>query len=144
MDRYRSFWIKEWIIKTGSRKRIRVGNKKNVMATKKKAAKKSRKLTRSVLVAEVTNASQAAAIDVKFFSGIGQITIVLFRNGVLINMQSISTEGVIQLSDVQGGDTMSVNGVCTAQAKIAISLPTHPETPQSFSKGVIMTGYLFL
>jgi FtsZ-interacting cell division protein YlmF len=114
------------------------------MATKKKAARKPKKLTRSALVATVTSTSQVADIDVKFFSGIGQITVSLFRNGVLINMQSISTEGVIRLVDVQAGDTMSVNGVCTAKARIECSLPTHPQTPQNYAKGIIMSGFLFL
>jgi FtsZ-interacting cell division protein YlmF len=114
------------------------------MATKKKAARKSKRLTRSALVATATSASQVAEIDVKFFSGIGQITVSLFRNGVLINMQSISTEGVIRLVDVQGGDTMSVNGVCTAKAKIDVNLSTHPDTPQNYTAGIIMTGFLFL
>jgi hypothetical protein len=112
------------------------------MAKKKKV--RAKKITTSTLVARTTTASRPANIGVSFFNGIGQVTASLFRNGVLINMQSISTDGTIRFADVQSGDTMSVNGVCTGTATIRVNLTTHPQTPENFGTGVIMTGYLFL
>ncbi|HEY9703726.1 MAG TPA: hypothetical protein V6C58_14860 [Allocoleopsis sp.] len=116
------------------------------MATKKKAAKpaRQRRFSRSSLIAEATTTSRLANVTINFFNGIGQVTASLFRKGILINMQSIATDGIIQFNDVQSGDTMSINGICTNRASLTISLPTHPATPDDFSKGAIVRGYLFL
>jgi hypothetical protein len=43
---------------------------------------------------------------------------------------------------VQKGDAISINGVCTGKAVIAINTPTIPESPEQFNAGIIMTGYL--
>jgi hypothetical protein len=106
---------------------------------KKKPAIKS--ISKKSLVASPSVASAPADIDIVFSSGLGQATAVLFRNGVLINMQSISTSGTIHFTDVQSRDSISVNGVCTGSADITVSVPTNPPTPEHFTAGIIMTGY---
>jgi hypothetical protein len=99
-------------------------------------------LTANSLVAEEAPHSQQVDVTFTFTSGIGQATAVLFRKGVLINMQSISSSGVIRFSEVQSGDVISVNGVCTGTAAIAINTPTTPVSPEQFNKGLIIAGYL--
>jgi hypothetical protein len=119
-------------------------------STKKTVIKSSKKIksittpkfTKSSLVAFSPGTVSSATVNVIFKSGIGQVTAVLFRNGVLINMQSISTEGDIHFSQAQSRDTISINGVCTGDAKITISVPTNPETPDIFSKEIIIGGYI--
>ena len=116
---------------------------KAAKAVKAKSAR-SKPLTRAVLVATPAGTSFPVDIKIDFFSGLGQVTAVLFRNGVLINMQSISTSGRINFSDVQSGDTVAVNGVCAGTADITVSVPTNPSTPEHFAAGIIMTGYTIL
>ena len=122
------------------------------MAKSKKAAVKTAK-SKSVATNNVTAASavalapgtaSGAGVQVDFTSGIGQLTAILFRKGVLINMQSISTSGVIQFSDVQSRDSIAVNGICAGNAVITVSVPTNPATPEKFSKEIIMSGYTIL
>jgi len=99
-------------------------------------------LTASSLVAESAPHSLQVSITFTFTGGIGQATSLLFRKGVLINMQSISSSGNIQFSEVQSGDSISVNGVCTGNAVIVVDTPTVPVSPQQFKAGIIITGYL--
>ena len=99
-------------------------------------------LTANSLVAEEADHSKPAIITFTFTNGIAQVTTTLFRKGVLINMQSISSSGNIKFSNVQTGDVISVNGVCTGQAHIEIDVPTTPETPSNFNPGLIIKAYL--
>lgn len=99
-------------------------------------------LTATSLVAESAPHSLQVSITFTFTGGIGQATSLLFRKGVLINMQSISSSGNIQFSEVQSGDSISVNGVCTGSAQILIDTPTVPTSPQQFKAGIIITGFL--
>jgi hypothetical protein len=99
-------------------------------------------LTASALVAESAPHSQQVTITFTFTGGLGQVTSVLFRKGVLINMQSISSSGSIQFSEVQSGDSISINGICTGNAVIAVDTSTIPASPQQFNAGIIITGYL--
>lgn len=103
---------------------------------------KPQELTANSLVAEEASHSQQVDVTFTFTGGIGQATTLLFRKGVLINMQSISSSGNIRFSEVQSGDAISINGVCTGKAVVAISTQTLPETPEQFDTGMIMTGYL--
>ncbi len=105
---------------------------------------KANKFTKHSLVALSDAAASSVGIQVDFTSGLGQLTAVLFRNGVLINMQSISTSGVIQFSEVQSRDTISINGVCAGDATVTVSVPTNPSTPENFSKQIIISGYIIL
>lgn len=99
-------------------------------------------LTANSLVAEEAPHSQQVDVSFTFTGGIGQATSLLFRKGVLINMQSVSGSGNIRFSEVQSGDAISINGVCTGNAAITVSTPTVPDTPEQFNTGLIMTGYL--
>jgi hypothetical protein len=99
-------------------------------------------LNSSSLVAEEAPHSQQVDVTFTFTAGIGQATAVLFRKGVLINMQSISSSGNINFSEVQSGDVISVNGVCTGKAVLAVNTPTTPATPEQFNSGLIIAGYL--
>jgi hypothetical protein len=109
--------------------------------TKPRRTTSTKKISTKDLVARLSRASVSANIQITFTSGIGQATASLFRNGVLINLQSVSSSATIFLSDVQRGDTISINGVCTGNATIAVSVPTSPETPEHFAAGNINTGY---
>jgi hypothetical protein len=114
-------------------------------STKPKAKTKSMStqlLTPQSLVAEQADHSKPATITFAFTTGIGQATTSLFRRGVLINMQSISSSGDIKFSDVQTGDVISVNGVCTSKAVIEIDILTTPVTPSEFKAGLIIKAYL--
>jgi hypothetical protein len=125
--------------KTGSKSR----RKKGIMAKKVKSKKaKAKKISKSALVAAPSNISTEANVNCVFRSGIGQITASLFRRGVLINMQSISSSGDIHFAEVQSGDVISINGVCTGTADISIDVSTTPSTPQHFNSGLILAGYL--
>lgn len=99
-------------------------------------------LNAASLVAASAPHSLQVSITFTFTAGIGQATSLLFRKGVLINMQSISSSGSIQFSEVQSGDSISVNGVCTGKAEIAIDTSTIPDSPQQFTAGLILTGFL--
>ncbi|MET0393937.1 MAG: hypothetical protein ABW019_12385 [Chitinophagaceae bacterium] len=103
---------------------------------------KSAKLSTNSLVATASASSKPASINFTFSSGIGQATASLFRNGVLINMQSISSSGAIGFSDVQSGDVTAINGICTGQAVISVSVPTTPATPKKFKAGLIIGAFL--
>jgi|KBSMisStandDraft_5_1062788.scaffolds.fasta_scaffold48866_3 hypothetical protein len=118
--------------------------KKTVAKAEKKKPVARPKIKKSFLVALPKGIAVSATVNVVFKSGIGQVTAVLFRNGVLINMQSISTDGNIQFSQVQSHDSISINGVCSGDAVITISVPTNPGTPDTFSKEIIVAGYIIL
>lgn len=102
----------------------------------------SQGLTASSLVAEEASHSQSVDVSFTFTSGIGQATAVLFRKGVLINMQSISKSGNVNFAEVQSGDVISVNGICAGKANVVINTPTTPVTPEQFNSGLIISGYL--
>ena len=111
-------------------------------------------LPKSLVIKASANAV-SASVDVQFFLGFGQLTATLFRNGMMINSQTISHEGAIFFSDTQSGDVISINGVATGvnpdngndipnAAVIAINRPTSPSTPQQFKTGYIIAGYIVL
>lgn len=102
----------------------------------KKTGKKAITLTRASLVATATAASLPADINVQFTSGLGQVTALLIRRGVIINTESISASGVIHFVNVLSGDAIVVNGVCAGRATITVSVPTNPATPESFTKKI--------
>ena len=102
---------------------------------KKPARKKTQPLVRSSLVARSSALSAAADVEITFTSGLGQATASLFRKGILINMQSISMSDIIHFSDVQSGDVIVINGVCTGNAIIKINVSTAPTTPTNFTAG---------
>lgn len=110
-------------------------SKKSKSKAKAGARKKKAALMKNALVALPNINSTQANVNITFFSGIGQATISLFRQGILINMQSTSVSATIQFSDVQSGDIIVVNGVCTGNATVAIDVPTTPQTPTSFGAG---------
>ena len=114
------------------------------MATAKTRKKKpaEKKLQKRSLIAVKSELSNDVNVNFSFTSGIGQATASLFRSGILINMQSISSSGMIHFADVQSSDGISINGVCTGNCRIAINTNTTPATPESFPAGIIMTGYL--
>jgi hypothetical protein len=106
-------------------------------AAKKKSAGKKKftlSIKKAALVATVSANSQPANINCVFSGGIGQVTAALFRRGAMINMQSISSTGVINFSEVQSGDVITLNGVCTGRLDATISVPTTPGTPKRFTK----------
>lgn len=123
-----------------------MAKRKNIKASITVLAGKNTKVSvrklKANLVAASAPTSAPARVGVTFFSGVGQITASLFRNGVLINMQSISSSGNINFSEVQSGDVISINGVCTGAADIAINRTTTPTTPEHFTAGIILSGYL--
>jgi len=102
---------------------------------------KKPKLLKASLIAIASEISTAATVGIVFTSGLGQATASVFRKGALINMQSISTSGNIVFADVESGDAIAINGVCTGTAAINISVPTNPSTPTSFSAGNFNIGY---
>ncbi len=112
------------------------------MAKNTKPIKKGKKLLKTSLVAAATTLSTPVNVGFRFASGIGQATASLFRNGVLINMQSISMTGNIHFADVQSGDVISVNGICTGTADITINVTTIPANPKHFVAGLIMANFL--
>jgi len=111
---------------------------------KKSTRQLAPKITSRSLVATVTSTSAAAEMEVTFISGIGQLTVSLFRNGVLINLQSVSSSSKIFLSDVQRGDMISTTGVCTGKAEVKINVPTTPASPQNFDAGPIFFAFVVL
>lgn len=114
------------------------------MAKAKKTAPKKAalKLSKASLIAAVSATSASADVNVDFTSGIGQVTAILFRMGLPINQQSISSTGSIHFSDVQRGDAISVNGVCSGKAAISVSgVSTDPSTVQNFEAENIHSGF---
>ena len=107
----------------------------------KKAAKKTNPFSKLSLVALEAETSTPADVRVDFFSGLGQVTVALFRRGVMINMQSISSSGSVHLSEVQRGDSVALNGECAGTATIRVSIPTNPSTPENCDAGLILKGY---
>jgi hypothetical protein len=114
-------------------------SKSKAIVTKKGKAKK---LLKSSLIALEGESSSPADVSFTFNGGIGQATASLFRKGLLINMQSISSSGSIHLAEVQTGDVISINGVCTGTANVSINVSTTPATPEHFSTGLILAAYL--
>jgi hypothetical protein len=125
-----------------SAKKARPKPKPNTTTNTKTETMTTQELTANSLVAEAAPHSQTVDVTFTFTSGIGQATAVLFRKGVLINMQSISKSGNVNFSEVQSGDVISVNGVCAGKALVAINTPTTPVTPEQFNAGLIIAGYL--
>src|ERR1044072_6226156 len=99
-------------------------------------------LTANSLATAEAPHSQPVDVTFNFTSGVGQATAVLFRKGVLINMQSLSKSGNVNFSEVQSGDVISISGVCAGKANVAINTPTTPVTPEQFNAGLIIAGYL--
>lgn len=122
----------------------RTAAKGKIKSIKRSVKATAKKLSSRALVAVAEGTTSQVTIDVTFISGLGQLTASLFRNGVLINLQSISSSSSIFLSDVQSGDVISINGVCTGNATISISTPTSPSTPGQFTTGPINIGYIVL
>lgn len=111
------------------------------VSKKKNATKKFSKLS---LIAGAEAISGPANVDAVFTSGIGQMTASLFRSGLLINMQSISSSGRIVFSGVETNDLISINGICTGNVTITINIQTSPATPQSFTSGPFHVGLIVL
>jgi hypothetical protein len=103
---------------------------------------KPKDLAPTALVAVEAPHSQQVDVTFTFTGGIGQATAVLFRKGVLINMQSISNSGTIRFSEVQTSDVISINGVCTGKGAVAITATTLPITPKQFKTGLFMANFL--
>jgi hypothetical protein len=125
---------------------LKKGTKKTKLALPKKGV--SAELVTPILPLGIMVSSDGANsvagnVSVTFNSGIGQITASIFRNGLLINLQTISSDGNIFFSDIQSRDGIAVNGVCTGTggADITISVPTTP-TPQHFDTGFIHGLYI--
>jgi hypothetical protein len=110
---------------------------------KPSAGVKRKKLTRSVLVAVASGTSFPVTVNITFIGGFGQATVVLFRNGLLINMQSVSLSADVHFADVESRDSIAVNGVCAGSATVTIDVSTNPATPESFTK-IILGGYTIL
>jgi hypothetical protein len=125
-----------------SAKRSKPKRKPNTTSNTKTETMTTQGLTANSLVAEEASHSQPVDVTFTFTNGVGQATAVLFRKGILINMQSISKSGNINFSEVQSGDVISVNGVCTGKASVIINTPTTPITPEQFNSGLIIAGYL--
>ena len=120
--------------------------------TKKSTAKKpagksasgSRSISRNIplVAAAPQTAAVAATVNITFTSGVGQATASLFRNGVLINMESISQSANILFSDVQSGDGVAIVGVSSGTTTIVISVGTSPRTPDHRPAGPIHRSYI--
>ncbi len=119
-------------------------NLKKAKTQRSREVKKVKRLSRSALVSAGPGASGAVDVEIIFKSGLGQATAALFRNGLLINMQSISTSDTIHFSDARPRDSISINGVCTGTADVIVSVPTNPPTPEHFDSGIILAGYTIL
>ena len=114
------------------------------MAKAKKTAPKKKvlKLSKASLITALSGTSVGADVNVEFKSGQGQVTAILFRMGLLINQQTIGSSGAIHFSDVQRGDAISVNGVCSGKAAISVSgVSTDPSTVQNFEAENIHSGF---
>lgn len=123
--------------------------KKPEKASAKSAVKKKRSATATrepkFNAATLDASSVQATVNVTFTSGTGQVTTSLFRNGILINLQSTSVSADILLSDTKRGDMLSVVGVTTGSATITVvPVSTSPGTPDQFSAGPIMGSYVIL
>lgn len=116
--------------------------KPNTTSNTKTETMSTQGLTENSLVAAASPHSQPVDVTFNFTSGVGQATAVLFRKGVLINMQSISKSGNVNFSEVQSGDVISISGVCAGKASVTINTPTTPVTPEQFNAGLIIAGYL--
>jgi hypothetical protein len=125
-----------------SAKKAKPKPKPNTTSNTKTETMTTQGLTADSLVAAAAPHSQPVDVTFTFTSGVAQATAVLFRKGVLINMQSISKSGNVNFSEVQSGDVISVNGVCTGKAVVAVNTPTTPVTPEQFNAGFIIAGYL--
>ena len=125
-----------------SAKKAKSTRKPNTTTNTKTETMTTQGLTANSLVAEEAPHSQTVDLTFTFTGGIGQVTAVLFRKGVLINMQSISKSGNVNFSEVQSGDVISVNGVCAGKAVVTINTPTTPVSPEQFAAGLIIAGYL--
>lgn len=94
------------------------------------------------LVAAVQPATAPATVNITFTSGVGQVTVSLFRNGGLVHMQSIDCSSDVLFSGVLSGDVVSIVGVAAGTTAISISVPTSPATPDTRSAGPIHRGYI--
>jgi hypothetical protein len=110
-------------------------------STSRKPPLKKVSVSRSSLVAISNATSQIGTINAVFKNGLGQITAILYRKGVEINKQTISQSGNIIFSDVQSGDAVAINGVCSGSASISIDLPASPDSPITFNAEHIFTGF---
>lgn len=83
----------------------------------------------------------AATLNVQFTSGLGQLSAIVFRNGVEIDSDSITQTGSIIFEDVAVGDSISVSGECSGTTTITIDVGTNPATPTVFTEHVFDRGY---
>lgn len=104
--------------------------------------------TISSIPARLAATAIAVNVAVAFYSGVGTATVALFRGGLLINMQTLTTSGSVNFSEVNQFDRITVDGVGTGTVDnatvISISVPTSPVTPTNFPAGEFHIGYLVL
>lgn len=82
-----------------------------------------------------------ANIDVKFKTGLGMFVAKLFRKGKLVEAKTIEVSNIINFADVQQGDVISANGVCTGSVDVRIDVATDPPTPDHRDEGNFHLGY---
>ncbi|MBO9567058.1 MAG: hypothetical protein J7621_30070 [Niastella sp.] len=131
-----------------------MATKKNTSAKKGASAKKAAKKAAPAKTASIVPPkgmalvalqpkAVAATVNITFTSGVGKVTASLFRKGILINMQSITSSADIFFSDVKKGDGLALVGTSAGSARIEISVPTSPATPQVIN-GPIHRSYIIL
>lgn len=74
-----------------------------------------------------------ANMNVEFDMGIGHITATQYRDTAVIFKGSLNRGGTITFNDVESGDAISIDGVCSGTAKLEMDVRTNPATPRNYS-----------
>jgi hypothetical protein len=94
------------------------------------------------------NKTMNAIVNVTFKGGRGHLDVKVLRGGANVPQAgSTSTDntGIINLSDVQSGDTISIDGDSPANGTdVSIDVKTGPPTPDHYYEGLISAGYIVL
>ncbi len=96
------------------------------------------------LLGFTSSTTGTADFKFEFFEGVATATVTLFRDGQIVDSQTVSDDGTLHFSDVRSRDTASVKGTCAGTGKITVSVDTRPASPTSLKAGKIIERYTIL
>jgi hypothetical protein len=76
-----------------------------------------------------------ANMDIEFDMGIGHLTATQYRDIAVIFKGSLNRTGTITFNDVEAGDVISIDGICSGTAKLDMDVNTRPSTPRNYTEG---------
>jgi hypothetical protein len=81
-------------------------------------------------------------VNVVFMLGLGQLNSRLYRGNSVIATGSVSASGTITYNGAISTDLIEIDGMCSGNATVTISVPTTNPTPQNYPAGYIFDNFI--